>query len=193
MMSLIQRAVTAAACWCVMAGMVALPLLGARSARAAEPKYPETTDGLQKQVEDVFAALKGGDKDKASALIKAMVLPEHEAWFTKTFGAEKGKALSEEYAKQVETFEKDITKMFAARIKDGRTFASAVKIEGGEDQNATGAQKSAIGAMQQKAALYTVRLGDKPGGDGFSIWSWVYQDGQFRLVGKMRALRPAAS
>lgn len=153
---------------------------------AADPPYPESTQGLQKLMEDALAATKAGDKEKVAALVKPLVLPDHAAWFKKTFGDEKGAALAEDYDKMAPRLADELTKLLDARVKDGRTFASAVKIESADDQNATGLQKQAIAAMKEKAALYTVRLGDKPGGSGFTLWSFVFVDGQFRLAGKMR-------
>jgi hypothetical protein len=154
--------------------------------RAADAAYPDTAAGLQKLIEDALAAVKAGENDKATAMAKAMILPNHEAWFKKTFGDEKGAKFAEEYTKMGPTLETELPKLLAARIKDGRTFASAVKIESADDKEATGLQKKAIEAMKEKVPLYTVRLGKAPGESGFTLWSFAYVDGQFRLIGKTR-------
>jgi hypothetical protein len=165
--------------------------VSAPRARAADPAYPDTTAGLQKLIEDAIAAVKAGESDKATAMAKAMILPNHEAWFKKTFGDDMGGKLAEDYTKMGPTLETALPKLLAARIKDGRTFASAVKIESADDKEATGAQRKAIESMKEKVPLYTVRLGKAPGESGFTLWSFAFVDGQFRLIGKTQ-LRPAA-
>ncbi len=172
-----------------MASCIIALLVGSLTTRAAEPAYAETTDALKQQVEDVFTAVKVGDKEKAAKLIKWMMLPEPEAWFKQTFGDTAiGKKLLEGYKASAASFEATMMKVFEDRVKDGRTFPSAFKIEGKDDPNAARMQVEAMAVMQQKTALYTVKLGKQAGATGFSIWSWVYVDGQFRLVGKMKQI-----
>jgi hypothetical protein len=153
-------------------------------ARAAD--YPETPEGLKKLIEDTVAAVKASDKEKTSKLVKSMLLPNHEAWFKKTFGEELGAKHAEEYTKQTGNFEADITSLFADQVKQNRTVIAVVKVESADDKNATGLQRAAITAMKEKTPLYTVRMTEEPDTAGFTLWSFVYNDGAFRLAGKMR-------
>ncbi|HYE21889.1 MAG TPA: hypothetical protein VEA69_25845, partial [Tepidisphaeraceae bacterium] len=73
---------TLAAVWALSVLTIALP------ARAAD--YPETPDGLKNLNEDILAALKAGEKEKAAALVKGLVLVDHAEWLKKTFGEELG-------------------------------------------------------------------------------------------------------
>lgn len=155
-------------------------------ARAAEPAYPESPEGLKKLTQDVLAAMQGGKEDAAKALIKTMVLPDHENWFKKTFGEEKGKPLAEEYAAMSKNFEAEIAKLFAQQVEKKRTEVSAYKVTDANDREATGGQQAALAAMKQKVPLYGVRLVEPGKTSGFHMWSFVYADGGFRLVGKMR-------
>jgi hypothetical protein len=162
-----------------------LLLGGPRTVRAADTKYPESADGLAKLTQDVLAALKDGKRDVAASLIKSMVLPKHEAWFVRTFGDEKGKELAGLYAKQAETLEQQITKLFEDQLKQNRTNVKAYKLESADDDNATGLQRQALAAMKEKTPLYGVRMVE-PGKElGMHLWSFAYVDGGFRLVGKL--------
>jgi len=164
---------------CLIAALLTPPT------RAAEPIYPDTADGLKKLMEDTLAAVKAGDKEKASTLIKAMQLPDAKAWFNSTWGEEKGKGMANAYARLEKNFEKDFTKVFEKLAKDGRTYPTVHKIESATDDNASGAQKKAIEAMKQKVALYSVDFGPQPGETGFNLRSFVFVDGQFRFAGKL--------
>src|SRR5688572_5996368 len=57
---------------------VAFSIIAASPARAAEPvKYPESPEGLEKLTNDMLAAVKDGNKERAAELAKSMVLPNH--------------------------------------------------------------------------------------------------------------------
>lgn len=155
------------------------------------PKYPDTAEGLQKWTEDMLAADKSSDKDKLSSAARAAILPDAESWFKKMFGDEAGAKLSAEYAKMAgdpADFEKTLLGLIHARNEKGQTEVRIMRIEKADDKNATGAQKKALEAMKTPTPLYTIRFVE-PGKDvGFTLWSFVYVDGGFRLAGKMRAL-----
>ena len=156
------------------------------AARAAEPpKYPESPDGLEKLANDMLAAVKAANKEKAADLAKSMVLPNHEAWFVKTFGEAKGKELAEVYGKQAATLDKDMVGLIDEQLQKNRTDVKAYKLESADDKNATGAQSAAITAMKEKVPLYGFRLVEPGKTSGMHIWSFVYVDGAFRYAGKM--------
>jgi len=165
---------------------VAFTLIAAGPARAAEPvKYPESPEGLEKLTQDIMAAVKDGKTDKAAELAKSMVLPNHEAWFVKTFGEAKGKELAEQYGRQAASFDKDMVGLIEAQLKQNRTNVKAYKLESADDDNGTGAQRAAIAAMKEKVPLYGVRLVEPGKTAGMHLWSFVYIDGTFRHAGKM--------
>jgi hypothetical protein len=167
-----------------------LTVIAAMSSVApAAVSYPESTEGLARLIEDTFAALKTGDTDRAKELIRSMELPDQQAWFRKTFGDDLGAAIAVEYGRRAPSMEHELTRSFEDRIEDRRTFVTAIKIESPDDDNATGLQKMALQNMRSRVPLYTVKLGDRPGGTGYSIWSWVYVRGTFRIAGKMDVFR----
>ncbi len=174
----------------VLAFVVGPAYAQAPATQPGKSAYPETKEGLTKLIQDVLAASQdAAQKDKLATLIKDMRLPNHEAWFKKTFGDEKGGKLATEYADSLKKFDEEITKFFAGAVKDGKTQVSVMVIKSPDDKDATGLQKDALSAMKEKATLYTVRL-TKPGEEsGTTLWSFVYVDGGFRLAGKMRAVK----
>ena len=52
--------------------------------------YPESPDGLKKLIEDIFGAVKSGNNEKASSYFSNLTIPDHDAWFLKTFGPAEG-------------------------------------------------------------------------------------------------------
>src|SRR3569623_62486 len=124
--------------------------------RAAD--YPESTDGFKMLNEDLLAAVKAGEKDKADAIIKGLILPNHEAWFAKTFGDEQGKALDAGYAAELGKFDAQMTRLIETMIKEGRTNVTTYKLTDAADKEATGLQQSALKAMKAAVPLYGVRF-----------------------------------
>lgn len=167
---------------------VALVLVVASQATWAHEKQEESAEGLKKAVTEALAAAKAGDTAKVSAAAKHWVLPESEAWFKKTFGDAKGAALQAEYAAMTPTFERAMQEILKGRVDKNQMVVTVFKIESADDRNATGAQAKAIAAMTNKVPLYTVKMEEQAGKPGFSLWSWAYVDGHFRLIGKLRAV-----
>ena len=150
------------------------------------PARADDAATLQKLMEDTLAAFKAGDAARGNALVKRMMLPNAAAWFKSVFGDDVGGKLADEYGKMSPNFVTELAAIFQGRVKDGRTFVSVKKVESATDPNATGYQQQALAAMKTKVPLWTVRFGAEPGAAGYTLWSFVYVDGQFRLVGKMR-------
>ena len=152
-------------------------------ARAGD--YPDTPQGLEQLVHDVVDALKDDKTDTAKQLIGSMVLPNPDAWFTKTFGEDRGKVLAANYAKFTLSFPEMGLKLFQDQVKQNRINVKAYKVEAADDKQATGGQVEAILSMKEKSPLYGVRM-IAPGKEyGLHLWSFVYVDGNFRMIGKM--------
>jgi hypothetical protein len=54
--------------------LAAAPALGQSAAT-----YPDTPEGLKRQVAAICEATRAGDGGKATALVRSLALPEHEA------------------------------------------------------------------------------------------------------------------
>jgi hypothetical protein len=169
----------------------ALFVLAAAIAVAAPARagQPESDAGLRAAIEELIAAGKVGDATRVEAIARGMVLPDHEAWFRRVFGAEHAPKLSAEYTKLIETLEKEFDGLLAQVIKENRTTVRVKSFRKADDADANGNQKRALRAMKTKVTLYSARLArpeDKVGGIHF--YSFVYSGGAFRFVGKLRAL-----
>src|SRR5262245_62232679 len=90
---------------------------------------------LQKLMEDTLAAVKAGQKDKAAALLKPMVLPDATTWFKRVFGDDIGAKLAAGYNSMSSTLPADLMGIFEGRVKDGRTIVSVTKVESASDPN----------------------------------------------------------
>lgn len=164
----------------LLVGLILLWTLPARAANDAAT--------LQKLMEDTLAAVKAGQKDKATALLKPLLLPDATAWFKQVFGDDTGAKLVAEYNAMSSNLAADLARIFEGRVKEGQNIVSVTKVESPTDPNATGLQKQALAGMKTKVPLYSVRFTEKAGMPGYTLWSFAYVDGQFRLVGKMRLL-----
>lgn len=155
-------------------------------------KYPDTADGLKKLGEDLYALAKAGDKDKLTAAARDLLLPDPSAWATKTFSDAVANRVADELAmmsKNPDDFAAEIAKLFADRAEKGQGEITVYRLEKAEDEHATGAQKRVLSAMKTPTALYTLNM-KAPGDEaGFSVWSFVYADNGFRLVGKLKSIR----
>jgi hypothetical protein len=151
--------------------------------------YEETTSGLRKLFEDMMSAIKAGDGDRADALAGTFELKAPQDWFRDTFGDELGAELYREYAPARERLF-EITTLLGALQKKGLTRVQVERFTQTGDDSAVGYQSKALERMVKPTALYSVRLQNAEGTEVFHLWSFVYQSGWFRWVGKTRKVAP---
>ncbi len=172
---------------CAVVLTLAAAPLAAQQAKG--PAYPDTPDGLKRLMTDLYAATRDGDAKRSSALIGSLVLPRHEAWFKQVFGDRKGPQLAAEYAAVLGRFEPELAQLCAKIVKEGQSEIRVRRFDKAPDAQAVGLQNDALAAMKSPRALYSVRF-VKPGQPlGQHVYSFVYADGGFRLVGKMQAVK----
>lgn len=156
-----------------------LLLIGACSLSAAEA-IPETKEGLQQQMSTLMSMLKAGHKEHSDTLLKVLVLPNQEDWFKKNFGPELGATMAQQYGAKQADLPQEVGALLAkAQSSDVVTDVCSK----GSDATATGLQKKALEALKNPVSLYTAKVG------GMSLWSFVYVDGAFHLIGKLPALK----
>ncbi len=156
--------------------------------------YPETVDGLKKMIEGILVATKEKDTRKVDELVAHMILPDHDAWFRKTFGEKVGGSLGDDYGGNIKRMKKELPAFFKKLVDAGRTkvwierFArgsTGGKVLEGPLGSANKVQAAAINAMKTTAVLYTVWMEDSEGKGATPLWSFVYSDGCFRIGGRM--------
>src|SRR5713226_4309296 len=61
--------------------------------------YPESSDGLKYLLQNWLAAIKAGDSAKSAQFLEGFAIPNHEKWFTETFGPTEGARLDARYVR----------------------------------------------------------------------------------------------
>ncbi len=75
---------------------------------SGEAAYPDTPEGLQKQLEDILQAYKAGDTLKAEKLIKNFCLSDIETAWARVFGTEPRESLAKSYTLECANFESSL-------------------------------------------------------------------------------------
>ncbi len=75
---------------------------------SSEAAYPDTPEGLQKQLEDILQAYKAGDMLKAEKLIKNFCLSDIETAWARAFGTEPRESLAKSYTLECANFESSL-------------------------------------------------------------------------------------
>lgn len=148
---------------------------------AAVKDYPDTTAGLESLVADLGSA----DGKAAAAIAESLRPGDPGAWFAAHFEADVAKRLTAELEPRLGEYAA-IGGAIAAQKARGRTEIHAEKFTDAKDDAATGVQSLALRAMTSPAALYSVRMTEPGKTSGFHLYNFVYADGRFRLLGKMK-------
>ena len=148
--------------------------------------YEESTAGLKKLFQDMLAAIADRDRRYARHLAKTLVLAEPEAWFKTAFGTRLGEALFAEYEPLTPDFASFAD--LVTQLHDNKQTRFVVeRFNDADSDAATGYQALALKKMRKPVPLYSVRAVDRDNERVFHAWSFVYQDGFFRWIGKTRA------
>jgi hypothetical protein len=174
---------------CLALGLIIFGAPGIFAQVPGGKTYPDTPDGLKRLMVEIYSATQNRDNRKADALMKALALPEPDAWFKNVFGDRKGAKLASEYRVALKTFDTELARLFAKVVREGQSEIHVRKFERAPDPQAVGLQNDAMAAMINRRPIYSVRF-VKPGERlGQHVYSFVYADGAFRLVGKMQAAK----
>lgn len=146
-------------------------------------QYEETKNGLEQLFTDMLAAVADDDSARAIELAESLQLKAPEAWFKRVFGDQMGPTLFADYEPLVGSFSSFVTLM-KSLLERGQTRFVVERFTKPDDPAAVGFQGMALGRMDRVTPLYSVRAIDRDGSRMFHIWSFVYQDGWFRWIGK---------
>jgi TonB family protein len=90
--------------------------------QVSSPGYPNTSEGLQQLLKDAVSAAKRGDRERVSLFVKDMEIPNYEAWYTTTFGQERGESWAEPYGAKMEKNNRAIEDVFGRMSKEDGAF-----------------------------------------------------------------------
>jgi TonB family protein len=145
------------------------------------PSYPESPDGLKKLIEDIFGTIKSGNSEKASLYFLSLTIPDHNAWFVKTFGPAEGPRLETKYEELLPQAPNHIRQTFEYALKDARTDVG-VSVLQKPAETSSGLGRATIEAMVQPTPLYIV-VGTSPQQRfPVHIGEFIYVDGAFRYL-----------
>jgi len=168
-------------------------MTAAAQGRGAETAaYLETPEGLKKLVQEVFDAEKAGDPARSEQLYASMAIPDHAAWFAKTFGEAEGARLEAKY-NGLEDATGSLKKRVEAAIQRGQLNIVARIFLKPEDIPME-LQKAFLVAMTSAMPLYRAAVSSGPEDrTRVLLGDFVYVDGGFRYVDLevMRALSSA--
>ncbi len=149
-------------------------------ANSSPAAYPASPDGLKLLIRDVFAVMKSRDDQEASAYFSSMTLPEHTAWFTKTFGPTEGARMDAKYANLLPGLPENLKGIFEYARKDDRTNPEVSLVE--KSGAASGLGRAVVGAMLTPIPLYVASGSNPKQQFGVAIGDFFYVDGAFRFM-----------
>ncbi|HXY04579.1 MAG TPA: energy transducer TonB [Terriglobales bacterium] len=142
--------------------------------------YPASPDGLKLLIRDVFTAMKSKDDQSVSAYFSSMALPEHTAWFTKTFGPAEGARMDAKYANVLSGLPENLKGIFEYARKDDRTNPEVSLVE--KSGEASGLGRAVVDAMLTPIPLYVASGSNPKQRFGVAIGDFFYVDGAFRFM-----------
>lgn len=167
----------------------ATPLVG-----SAITAYPESPEGLGNLASDLLASAHAGDEKTLIRLLDSLKLRDPETWFRDTFGRALGQELWAEYRPLHDNIGQ-LAGVLSGLAAGGQTKLTIERYDKADLPDSVGYQSAALAKMDRPTPLYSVRFGSPDGKKLFHLWSFVFQDGTFRYVGKMRKIieTPAAT
>lgn len=155
--------------------------------RPVAPTYADSVQGLESLMRTLVSAIQNDDTGEEARLLESMRLEDPKAWFNDVFEPRIAERLIAEY-EPLGAGIGHLVNALKGPIDAGQTDVKADRFDAPDMQGATGYQQAALARMKKKVPLYSVRLSTRDGKRTFHVWSFVHQNGTFRLVGKMRAV-----
>jgi TonB family protein len=152
-------------------------------ATAPPVAYPEKGGGLEKELHDLQKARKTGDKTTADAILRSLVLPDPEQWFTRTFGADVGKQMAGQYIPtshaMVQLLQGIMNHLEDMKFND----LDVRKFDKPCDEHADDYVYPLLLARAEQVPLYEATFRN---GNSYQVMnSFVFVDGAFRYIGRV--------
>ena len=181
---------------CAM-GLPALILLGSSALRSqaptgpsrppasrtsvSSPAYEESAGGLRLLLLDVLAEAKNGNNEKAAAFVNDMEIPNYADWFTRTYGAGKGKSSAASYGADLGTRQKGMRELFAEFARqDGEISTRKVN---GAPEPGNGFEWDMLDSLNRPVNIFFASWNARnsnAGAKAHPIGYFMFIDGKFR-------------
>lgn len=152
--------------------------------------FENSTDGLRRQFEEVLGAAKDHNRVKLESLVRQMEIPNSDAWFTETFGKEKGQSWAEPYSRNLAANEKDlVAQLVEIADQEGELLVRKVN-----EAPQSGMEAAMIDSLRRPVDVYYAgwKARAAAGGARFRndlIGFFVYIDGRFRWNSTIRPMK----
>jgi TonB family protein len=137
-------------------------------------------DGLKLLIRDVFTAMKSKDDQQVSSYFSSMTLPEHSAWFSKTFGPTEGARMDAKYADLLPGMPENLKGIFEYARKDNRTNPEVSVVE--KSGPSSGLGRAVVDAMLTPIPLYLASGSNPKQQFSVAIGDFFYVEGAFRFM-----------
>lgn len=84
-----------------------------------EAIYPDSSEGLQKQLQDTIEAVTSKDTAKETALIRTLIMPEDSTWFKDEFGPAFGPRLAGAYQRTRPALQQEMQSVYEGNAQRG--------------------------------------------------------------------------
>jgi TonB family protein len=155
---------------------------GAQNQAASATVYPDTAEGLQRMLQDLFAAIRGGNEEQVMHLLQSFALPNAKAWFTRVFGPEEGERLATQYERQHAPTD-SMTRKFYEELARKRTADLRIeRLMNDADSRTAAIEKAVLSVMKEPIALYSAQVVEPGTTGGSTLGYFVYVERGFRQL-----------
>jgi TonB family protein len=156
----------------------------------ADSAHPESAAGLRTLIQDMLNAVASESTDKMDSYSSGLTIPNHAAWFAKTFGPEEGARLDAKYSELLPRVSSKLSQRFSHAL-DGRMNDVSISVLEKPANASSGLDRAIIAAMLQPVSIYRangigpIYNSTSPGPmSRFPIYlgDFVFVDGAFRYI-----------
>jgi hypothetical protein len=131
---------------------------GAQNQAASATAYPDTSEGFQRMLQDLFAAIRGGNEEQVMHLLQSFALPNAKAWFTRVFGPEEGARLTAQYEKEESPTDPRKRGFYEGQARKDTAELRIERLTNGANSQLAGTEKALLSAMKDPVALYSAEI-----------------------------------
>jgi TonB family protein len=159
------------------------PPMHPAASRMGKTPYADTLEGMKSQMETVLKAGASGDEEGFAEALDSFAIEDPKAWLAQTFGTETGATLVAGYETSLSRFKEHITRVSDAWAKSPTSYLLVENSlvpkppEGDEDSK----PPKPVSPPNIEDFRFYVKTGQVDPGDW--VFSFIYVDGAFRIVG----------